>query len=41
MTVTAAALGTTIEIDSFDGSQSIDVKPGTQSGEVTTLRGLE
>ena len=38
--MTAAALGTTIEIDSFDGSQSIDVKPGTQSGEVTTLRGL-
>ncbi|MFZ0160705.1 MAG: molecular chaperone DnaJ [Kineosporiaceae bacterium] len=38
--MTAAALGTSIELDTFDGVESIDVKAGTQSGEVTTLRGL-
>ncbi|MBL8929240.1 MAG: molecular chaperone DnaJ [Kineosporiaceae bacterium] len=38
--MTAAALGTTVEIDSFDGPQVIDVRAGTQSGEITTLRGL-
>jgi molecular chaperone DnaJ len=38
--MTAAALGTSIELDTFDGPESIEVKAGTQSGEVTTLRGL-
>ena len=38
--MTAAALGTTIEIESLDGPQQIDIKPGTQSRELVTLRGL-
>ncbi len=38
--MTAAALGTSIELDTFDGPESIEVKAGTQSGEVSTLRGL-
>jgi len=38
--MTAAALGTSIELETLDGKESIDIKPGTQSGEVTTLRGL-
>ncbi len=38
--MTAAALGTSIELDTFDGTESIEVKAGTQSGEVSTLRGL-
>jgi molecular chaperone DnaJ len=36
--MTAAALGTTIELESLDGSESLDIKPGTQSGHVITLR---
>lgn len=38
--MTAAALGTTIELESLDGAQTLDIHAGTQSGEVTTLRGL-
>ena len=38
--MTAAALGTELSLDTFDGQQEIDVKAGTQSGEVITLRGL-
>jgi len=38
--MTAAALGTELTLDTFDGQQEIDVKSGTQSGEVITLRGL-
>ncbi|GAA1050417.1 molecular chaperone DnaJ [Arthrobacter russicus] len=38
--MTAAALGTDLNIDTFDGVQPLSVKPGTQSGEVVTLRGL-
>ena len=38
--MTAAALGTELTLDTFDGQQEIDVKAGTQSGEVITLRGL-
>ncbi|WP_285724548.1 molecular chaperone DnaJ [Psychromicrobium xiongbiense] len=38
--MTAAALGTELTIDTFDGTQQIIVKPGTQSGEVSTLRQL-
>ena len=37
--MTAAALGTTVNLESFDGDEQIEVKPGTQSGEVITLRG--
>ncbi|MFN8076116.1 MAG: molecular chaperone DnaJ [Kineosporiaceae bacterium] len=36
--MTAAALGTTLEIETLDGTEQIDVKPGTQSGETFTLR---
>ncbi len=38
--MTAAALGTTVELQTLDGTEEIDVRPGTQSGEVMTLRGL-
>jgi molecular chaperone DnaJ len=38
--MTAAALGTDIDLETFDGGQDINVRPGTQSGEVITLRGL-
>lgn len=38
--MTAAALGTDLSIDTFDGVQPLSVKSGTQSGEVVTLRGL-
>ena len=36
----AAALGTTIKLSTFDGMQDLDVTPGTQPGDVLTLRGL-
>jgi len=38
--MTAAALGTTVELETFDGSRPVDVTTGTQSGETKTLRGL-
>jgi len=38
--MTAAALGTELDLESLDGTETIDVRPGTQSGEVITLRGL-
>ncbi|MEU3845938.1 molecular chaperone DnaJ [Micrococcus terreus] len=38
--MTAAALGTTLTLETFDGEQQIEVKAGTQSGEVHTLKGL-
>ncbi len=38
--MTAAALGATITLDTFDGPQEIDIRAGTQSGDRTTLRGL-
>ncbi len=37
--MTAAALGTTVELETLDGTEEVDVRPGTQSGEVLTLRG--
>lgn len=37
--MTAAALGTRIPIDTLDGVEHIEVRPGAQSGEVHTLRG--
>jgi molecular chaperone DnaJ len=36
--MTAAALGTTIELETLDGPESIEVRPGTQAGHVVTLR---
>ena len=35
----SAALGTTISLDTLDGPEDITVSPGTQAGEVLTLRG--
>jgi molecular chaperone DnaJ len=34
-----AVLGTVIPIDTFDGSQDVEIKAGTQSGDVVTLKG--
>ena len=36
----AAALGTSFKLSTFDGMQDLEIKPGTQSGDVLTLRGL-
>jgi molecular chaperone DnaJ len=38
--MTAAALGTTLKLDTFDGIDELEVKPGTQAGDAVTLRGL-
>ncbi|TDE32305.1 molecular chaperone DnaJ [Actinomadura sp. 6K520] len=35
--MTAAALGTSVTIETLDAAESIDIKPGTQSGQVITL----
>jgi len=37
--MTAAALGTTIKLETFDGTTDLDIKPGTQPGDVMTLKG--
>ena len=37
--MTSAALGTTIKLNTFDGMTDLEIKPGTQSGDVITLRG--
>ncbi len=36
----AAALGTSFKLSTFDGKQDLDIRAGTQSGDVMTLRGL-
>jgi molecular chaperone DnaJ len=38
--MTAAALGTVLTLDTLDGPQEVDLRPGTQPGQVITLRGL-
>jgi len=38
--MTAAALGTTIDLDTLDGDQEVTFEPGTQPGDVVTLKGL-
>ncbi|WP_299446813.1 molecular chaperone DnaJ [uncultured Phycicoccus sp.] len=38
--MTAAALGATLAMDTFDGSRDLDIARGTQSGDTITLRGL-
>jgi molecular chaperone DnaJ len=35
----AAALGTTIKLDTFDGITDLEIKRGTQPGDIITLRG--
>ncbi|HEY2043963.1 MAG TPA: molecular chaperone DnaJ [Jatrophihabitans sp.] len=37
--MTAAALGTELRLDTLDSSETVDIRPGTQSGAVITLRG--
>ncbi|ACZ31209.1 chaperone DnaJ domain protein [Xylanimonas cellulosilytica DSM 15894] len=38
--MTAAALGTVLPLDTLDGAQEIDLRPGTQPGQIITLKGL-
>ena len=38
--MTTAALGATIPLDTFDGEQELDIRPGSQPGEEITLKGL-
>jgi molecular chaperone DnaJ len=37
--MTAAALGATVTLETLDGAEEIDIRPGTQSGQVVPLRG--
>jgi molecular chaperone DnaJ len=37
--MTAAALGTSLTVETLDGAEQIDVRPGTQSGQVLPLYG--
>jgi molecular chaperone DnaJ len=37
--MTAAALGTTVMLDTLDGTEEVRVEPGTQCATVLTLRG--
>ncbi|SOD74711.1 molecular chaperone DnaJ [Jatrophihabitans sp. GAS493] len=37
--MTAAALGTDIALETLDGEEKLDLRPGTQNGAVVTLRG--
>jgi molecular chaperone DnaJ len=36
--MTAAALGTTVKVPALDGEEELDVRPGTQAGQVIELR---
>lgn len=38
--MTAAALGTVLTLDTLDGEQEVDLRPGTQPSQVVTLKGL-
>ena len=38
--MTSAALGDTIDLETFDGMEKVDVKPGSQPGDEITLKGL-
>lgn len=38
--MSAAALGTTLHLDTLDGPRDLTVKPGSQSGELLMLKGL-
>jgi molecular chaperone DnaJ len=38
--MTAAALGTTVTLETLDGPHPVELRPGTQSGQVLTLPGL-
>ncbi|HET7658812.1 MAG TPA: molecular chaperone DnaJ [Oryzihumus sp.] len=38
--MTAAALGTSFKLDTLDGMKDLEVRPGTQAGDVVTMRGM-
>jgi molecular chaperone DnaJ len=38
--MTAAALGTSLKLDTLDGKSDLDIAAGTQSGDVVTMRSL-
>lgn len=38
--MTAAALGTVIQLETLDGPESVDLRPGTQPDQVVTLKNL-
>jgi molecular chaperone DnaJ len=38
--MTAAALGTTVTLETLDGPRPVELRAGTQSGQTTTLHGL-
>lgn len=38
--MTAAALGTVLTIDTFDGPRDVTIRPGTQPGHTEVLKGL-
>lgn len=38
--MTAAALGTVLSMETLDGPREVDLRPGTQPGQVVTLKGL-
>lgn len=38
--MTSAALGTTLPVSTFDGERELSIKPGSQPGDVVTLKGL-
>jgi molecular chaperone DnaJ len=38
--MTAAALGTSLTLETLDGPHELDVRPGAQSGDEATMRGL-
>jgi molecular chaperone DnaJ len=38
--MTAAALGTTVQLETLDGLRDVDIRPGTQPAEVVVQRGL-
>jgi molecular chaperone DnaJ len=40
LTMTEAALGTTLAVETLDGETELEVPPGTQPGEVKVLRGM-
>ncbi|MDX6743496.1 molecular chaperone DnaJ [Actinocorallia sp. A-T 12471] len=37
--MTAAALGSTVTVETLDGAEEVDIRPGTQSGQVIPLYG--
>jgi molecular chaperone DnaJ len=38
--MTAAALGASLAVETLDGSRDLDIRPGTQSGQVIPMYGL-